>query len=152
MTYPYRNIRRVIFYSLCKLQLNADLEKEIKLISVSSALQIAGKYYQNKTHLRSVISFKSLNNFEHSLFTFKTGRAGRFGSQWENGFVTTFKPIDLPTLKFLLGEKPEPIEQAGLHPTADQIAMYSYHLPNSSISNLVVCFRKMLNSINCNVL
>lgn len=67
-----------------------------------------------------------------------SGRAGRFGTQWEHGYVTTFRRTDLPTLKYLLAEKPEPIVQAGLHPTADQIELYAYHLPNSSLSNLLV--------------
>jgi len=54
------------------------------------------------------------------------------------GCVTTFKPQDLPTLRNILSEKPEPILKAGLHPTADQIELYAYHLPNSTLSNLVV--------------
>lgn len=68
------------------------------------------------------------------------GRAGRFGTQWEHGYVTTFRRTDLPTLKYLLSEKPEPITQAGLHPTAEQIELYAYHLPNSSLSSLMVIF------------
>lgn len=54
------------------------------------------------------------------------------------GFVTTFKSEDLPTLKSLLSQFPESITQAGLHPTADQIELYAYHLPNSTLSNLMV--------------
>lgn len=73
----------------------------------------------------------------HEYFRMK-GRAGRFGTQWEHGYVTTFRRTDLPTLKYLLGEKPEPITQAGLHPTAEQIELYAYHLPNSSLSSLMV--------------
>lgn len=72
------------------------------------------------------------------IFEIDTGRAGRFGTQWEHGYVTTFRRTDLPTLKYLLAQKPEPITQAGLHPTADQIELYAYHLPNSSLSNLLV--------------
>lgn len=68
------------------------------------------------------------------------GRAGRYGTQWENGLVTTFKQEDLPTLKTLLSQTPEPITQAGLHPTADQIELYAYHLPNSTLSNLMDIF------------
>lgn len=67
------------------------------------------------------------------------GRAGRFRTQWEHGYVTTFKPTDLPTLKYLLAQKPEPITQAGLHPTADQIELYAYHLPHASLNSLMVC-------------
>ncbi|CAH1988279.1 unnamed protein product [Acanthoscelides obtectus] len=103
------SIRRMIFYSLIKPIMNEKGEKEMDTISVSSALQIAG-------------------------------RAGRYGTQWETGYVTTFKPEDLNTLKVLLSSQPEPITQAGLHPTADQIELYAYHLPNSTLSNLMDIF------------
>lgn len=59
------NIRRMIFYSLTKLQLLESGEKEMDLISVSQALQIAG-------------------------------RAGRFGTQWETGYVTCFHQEEIP--------------------------------------------------------
>ncbi|KRT80085.1 helicase, partial [Oryctes borbonicus] len=103
------SIKRIIFYSLIKPIVNEKGEKEMDTISVSQALQIAG-------------------------------RAGRYGTQFEEGFVTTFKPDDLPTLKNLLSQTPEPLTQAGLHPTADQIELYAYHLPNSSLSNLMDIF------------
>lgn len=103
------SIRRIIFYSLIKPTMNEKGEKEMDTISVSSALQIAG-------------------------------RAGRYGTQWEEGYVTTFKAEDLKTLKNLLNSQPEPIIQAGLHPTAEQIELYAYHLPNSTLSNLMDIF------------
>nr|CAG4640662.1 EOG090X01V1 [Eulimnadia texana] len=68
------------------------------------------------------------------------GRAGRYGTQFEQGYVTTLKSEDLPTLKKLLSQQPEPILQAGLHPTADQIELYAYHLPNATLSNLIDIF------------
>ncbi|KAF4533159.1 hypothetical protein B566_EDAN001701 [Ephemera danica] len=100
------SIRRVIFYSLIKPVVNEKGEKEMDTISVSQALQIAG-------------------------------RAGRYGTHYEKGRVTTFKHDDLPTLRNLLHQTPEPITKAGLHPTADQIELYAYHLPNSALSNLM---------------
>ncbi|XP_063993444.1 ATP-dependent RNA helicase SUV3 homolog, mitochondrial [Diachasmimorpha longicaudata] len=103
------HIRRVIFYSMIKPTVNEKGEKEMDKISVSSALQIAG-------------------------------RAGRYGTQWDKGFVTTFKPEDLPLLKSILSQTPEPIVQAGLHPTADQIELYAYHLPKAALSNLMDIF------------
>ncbi|XP_069699470.1 ATP-dependent RNA helicase SUV3 homolog, mitochondrial isoform X2 [Periplaneta americana] len=103
------SIRRVVFYSLIKPSVNEKGEKEMNTISVSQALQIAG-------------------------------RAGRYGTQYEKGFVTTFKPEDLTTLKNLLSQLPEPITKAGLHPTAEQIELYAYHLPNSTLSNLMDIF------------
>ncbi|KAG7201036.1 hypothetical protein KM043_003387 [Ampulex compressa] len=103
------HIRRIIFYSLIHPVINEKGEKEMNTISVSSALQIAG-------------------------------RAGRYGTQWEKGFVTSYKPEDLPTLQKLLKKSPEPINQAGLHPTPDQIELYGYHLPNATLSNLMDIF------------
>ncbi|KAL1491744.1 hypothetical protein ABEB36_012295 [Hypothenemus hampei] len=103
------SIRRVIFYSLIKPIMNDKGEKEMDTISVSQALQIAG-------------------------------RAGRYGTQWEQGYVTTFKTEDLLTLKGLLSSQPEPITQAGLHPTSEQIELYAFHLPNSTLSNLMDIF------------
>nr|XP_012141468.1 PREDICTED: ATP-dependent RNA helicase SUV3 homolog, mitochondrial isoform X3 [Megachile rotundata] len=103
------HIRRIIFYSLTQPGLNEKGEIEVSLISVSSALQIAG-------------------------------RAGRYGTQWETGFVTTFKYEDLNVLKQLLQKTPDEIEQAGLHPTPDQIELYAYYLPNAPLSNLIDIF------------
>ena len=37
------NIRRMIFYSVTKVQLNEDGDKEIDILTVSQALQIAGR-------------------------------------------------------------------------------------------------------------
>jgi len=103
------NIRRMIFYSINKIQLKSDGEKEIDLISVSQALQIAG-------------------------------RAGRFNTKWETGYVTTFHQEELHVLADLLKQTPEDILQAGLHPTFDQLEMYAYHLPAATLANLVDIF------------
>uniref|UniRef100_A0A1A9WC08 ATP-dependent RNA helicase SUV3 homolog, mitochondrial n=1 Tax=Glossina brevipalpis TaxID=37001 RepID=A0A1A9WC08_9MUSC len=103
------SIRRIIFFSLTKPTINEKGEREVDIISVSSALQIAG-------------------------------RAGRYRTQWEHGYVTTYKSEDLPKLSKLMEQTPEPLKQAGLHPTADQIELYAYHLPNSSLSNLMDIF------------
>lgn len=54
--------------------------------------------------------------------------------------MTTFQSKDLLTLKNLLQQQPEPLTQAGLHPTADQIELYGYHLPDATLSNLMDIF------------
>lgn len=103
------SIRRIIFYSLIKPVIKQDGDKEMDVISISQALQIAG-------------------------------RAGRYGSTWETGYVTTFRPEDLATLKNLLAQPPEPVIQAGLYPTAEQMELYAYHLPHASLSSLMDIF------------
>jgi len=54
------------------------------------------------------------------------------------GYVTTFSASDLKVLRKLLSSTPCPLKQAGLHPTVEQIELYSYYLPKASLSNIVV--------------
>ncbi|XP_020797251.1 ATP-dependent RNA helicase SUPV3L1, mitochondrial [Boleophthalmus pectinirostris] len=103
------SIKRIIFNSLVKPNVNEKGEKHMETISTSQALQIAG-------------------------------RAGRFSSKFKEGEVTTMHRDDLPVLKELLSQSVEPIETAGLHPTAEQIEMFAYHLPDATLSNLVDIF------------
>ncbi|KAG4066866.1 hypothetical protein HA402_012933 [Bradysia odoriphaga] len=68
------------------------------------------------------------------------GRAGRFGTQWEHGYVTAFKRKDLNILRKLLSSKPEPITQAGLHPTIERIESYAKQFPDLSLSSIMDLF------------
>lgn len=86
----------------------------------------------------------------------------RFSSKFKEGEVTTMHRDDLPVLKEILSHSVDPIEvilvhmciphncscfelmflssfqTAGLHPTAEQIEMFAYHLPDATLSNLIV--------------
>ena len=68
------------------------------------------------------------------------GRAGRFNTQFQDGFVTAFKEPNLVKLRQILGQPLEKISRAGLHPTSDQIELFAYHLPSQSLSNLIKIF------------
>uniref|UniRef100_A0AAR2IX89 ATP-dependent RNA helicase SUPV3L1, mitochondrial n=1 Tax=Pygocentrus nattereri TaxID=42514 RepID=A0AAR2IX89_PYGNA len=68
------------------------------------------------------------------------GRAGRFSSVFKEGMVTTMHRDDLPVLKEILSRPVDPVETAGLHPTAEQIEMFAYHLPDATLSNLIDIF------------
>ncbi|AWP01715.1 putative ATP-dependent RNA helicase SUPV3L1 mitochondrial-like [Scophthalmus maximus] len=103
------SIKRIIFNSLVKPNVNEKGEKRMETISTSQALQIAG-------------------------------RAGRFSSKFSEGEVTTMYRDDVPILKEILSQPVDPIETAGLHPTAEQIEMFAYHLPDATLSNLVDIF------------
>lgn len=103
------HIQRIIFYSLTQPSVNEKGAKELDTISVSTALQIAG-------------------------------RAGRHGTTFAKGYVTTFKNEDLPILVELLKQKPEILTKAGLLPNFDQIELYAYHLPHATLSHLVDIF------------
>ncbi|DAA14234.1 TPA: suppressor of var1, 3-like 1 [Bos taurus] len=65
------------------------------------------------------------------------GRAGRFSSKFKEGEVTTMNREDLSLLKEILNRPVDPIKAAGLHPTAEQIEMFAYHLPDTTLSNLI---------------
>lgn len=103
------SIKRIIFNSIVKPNVNEKGEKHMETISTSQALQIAG-------------------------------RAGRFSSKFKEGEVTTMHRDDLAVLKEILCQPVEPIKTAGLHPTAEQIEMFAYHLPDATLSNLVDIF------------
>ncbi|XP_062435997.1 ATP-dependent RNA helicase SUPV3L1, mitochondrial isoform X2 [Rhea pennata] len=102
-------IKRIIFNSIVKPNINEKGEKEIDLITTSQALQISG-------------------------------RAGRYGSSFKQGEVTTMHRDDLLQLKEILSEPVRPLKAAGLHPTAEQIEMFAYHLPDATLSNLIDIF------------
>ncbi|XP_062927568.1 ATP-dependent RNA helicase SUPV3L1, mitochondrial [Mobula hypostoma] len=68
------------------------------------------------------------------------GRAGRFSTAFKEGEVTTMNRDDLPVLKEILNRPVDSIEIAGLHPTADQIEMFAYQLPEATLSNLIDIF------------
>lgn len=113
------------------------------IISVSAALQIAGRAgrYGTVWSTVGIIQFITIN----FIYNIKEVLKYIFALQ---GYVTTYKREDLSTLKNLLSQTPEVITQAGLHPTADQIELYAYHLPNSPLSNLMVCLLQNSNEIN----
>ncbi|KAJ7403227.1 ATP-dependent RNA helicase SUPV3L1, mitochondrial [Pitangus sulphuratus] len=68
------------------------------------------------------------------------GRAGRFGSSFTQGEVTTMHREDLAQLKEILSEAVPTVKAAGLHPTPEQIEMFAYHLPDATLSNLIDIF------------
>jgi hypothetical protein len=109
------NIRRVVFYDIIKPQL---------------------KQNKNPTE-RNEISLEYITTSQALQIA---GRAGRFGTQFPDGYVTTFAAKDLPVLKNILNQKLEKTVKAGLHPTADQIELFAYHLPNHSLSDLIKIF------------
>ncbi|XP_062989095.1 ATP-dependent RNA helicase SUPV3L1, mitochondrial [Elgaria multicarinata webbii] len=69
-----------------------------------------------------------------------SGRAGRYSTAFKEGEVTTMHRDDLPLLKEILSKPVDSIVAAGLHPIAEQIEMFAYHLPDATLSNLVDIF------------
>lgn len=65
--YVCRSIRRIIFYSLIKPVVNEDGDKEMDVISVSQALQIAGNFFFSYTLI--FFSYISLSLFHTSCFS-----------------------------------------------------------------------------------
>jgi ATP-dependent RNA helicase SUPV3L1/SUV3 len=116
------NIRRIIFYSIKKPQI-----KEVDLSDKDSNTP-------STTELEFITSSQALQI---------AGRAGRFNTAFSKGFVTTFYELDLKILKDILKQPLEKTTKAGLNPTADQIELFSYYLPNQSLSSLISIFRAL---------
>lgn len=68
------------------------------------------------------------------------GRAGRFNTHFGTGYVTTWKSEDLRSLREIMARGVKPIEKAGLHPTAEQIELFAYHLPHLGLTDLIELF------------
>uniref|UniRef100_A0A2K6VUE1 RNA helicase n=1 Tax=Onchocerca volvulus TaxID=6282 RepID=A0A2K6VUE1_ONCVO len=68
------------------------------------------------------------------------GRAGRFQSAYQKGWVTTLRPADIPLLEAFMKEPIKPIETAGIAPTSEQLETFSYHLPHASFLNIIDMF------------
>ncbi|XP_035673123.1 ATP-dependent RNA helicase SUPV3L1, mitochondrial-like [Branchiostoma floridae] len=83
---------------------------------------------------------KEMDNLSTSQALQIGGRAGRFGTHFQDGEVTTMHKEDLQTLHDIVQQPVEPIEAAGLHPTAEQVEMFAYQLPDASMSNLIDIF------------
>uniref|UniRef100_A0A0M3I858 ATP-dependent RNA helicase SUV3 homolog, mitochondrial n=1 Tax=Ascaris lumbricoides TaxID=6252 RepID=A0A0M3I858_ASCLU len=68
------------------------------------------------------------------------GRAGRFGTVYEEGKVMTVREEDMGILKEILSQPVSPIESVGIAPTFEQLETFSFHLPNASFINLLDIF------------
>ena len=110
------HIQRMVFYSLLKPQFQPD---------GSSDKQI-----------------EPLQVFEAKQIG---GRAGRFGTAYADGQVTTFRHEDLRLLKQIWESPVEEVEAAGLRPTLEQIEMFSFHLPQASLTNLLHIFISLVS-------
>uniref|UniRef100_A0A915BX29 ATP-dependent RNA helicase SUV3 homolog, mitochondrial n=3 Tax=Parascaris univalens TaxID=6257 RepID=A0A915BX29_PARUN len=68
------------------------------------------------------------------------GRAGRFGTVYEEGKVMTVREEDMGILKEILSQPVSAIESVGIAPTFEQLETFSFHLPNASFINLLDIF------------
>lgn len=68
------------------------------------------------------------------------GRAGRFGTQYAHGQVTTLLEKDLGLLRDLLAQPVVSIQQVGIAPTFEQIEHFAFHLPKATFVNLLDIF------------
>jgi ATP-dependent RNA helicase SUPV3L1/SUV3 len=92
--------------------------------------------------------FKKFNGKEEALISLSqgkqiAGRAGRFGTQWENGLVTSLHSHSIPILKSYLNETPEELNSAGISPQIEQLEKFARVLPNLSFSRLLQQFEQL---------
>lgn len=68
------------------------------------------------------------------------GRAGRYGTRYEEGEVLSLLEQDSAELKKLLSKPIEPIKKVGIAPTFEQVETFAFHLPKASFSELLDIF------------
>ncbi|CAO3632708.1 unnamed protein product [Mucor hiemalis] len=71
------------------------------------------------------------------------GRAGRFGTAYNEGEVTTLKPSDLEYVKECVAAPIIPLEMAGLQPTVDILELFALQMPDEKFSGLLQKFEDM---------
>ncbi|KAI8079764.1 P-loop containing nucleoside triphosphate hydrolase protein [Halteromyces radiatus] len=77
------------------------------------------------------------------------GRAGRFGTTYASGEVTTFFNKDLAYVDKCLESPIIPLELAGLQPTVDIVEVFALQMPNETYSSVLQKFED-LASLNGN--
>ncbi|XP_065071414.1 ATP-dependent RNA helicase SUPV3L1, mitochondrial-like [Rhopilema esculentum] len=70
------------------------------------------------------------------------GRAGRFGTDFPEGFATTLHAKDLLPLREMLNLPTDDVEKAGLRPGYEQIDLLSHILPKASLTELLTVFEQ----------
>ncbi|KAK0429328.1 hypothetical protein QR680_011322 [Steinernema hermaphroditum] len=71
------------------------------------------------------------------------GRAGRYGTAFDDGRAMTLKHEDIGILRDILSQPVADIEKVGIAPTFDQIETFSFHLPHASFVNLLDIFTSL---------
>ncbi|EMP40577.1 ATP-dependent RNA helicase SUPV3L1 [Chelonia mydas] len=162
------SIKRIIFNSLIKPSINEKGEKEMDAITTSQALQISGRagrfssvfkegevttmYRDDLVLLKEILNrsvppiediFVSLSQVDGLYFVcnvddfkFLADMIQHIPLNLRVRYVFCTAPIN----------KKQPfvctslLKTAGLHPTAEQIEMFAYHLPDATLSNLMDIF------------
>ncbi|KAK3095483.1 hypothetical protein FSP39_015211 [Pinctada imbricata] len=107
------NIKRIVFYSVKKIDI---------------------------AHQEDGSCLRRMANISTSQALQIAGRAGRFGTEYEDGEYTTFHADDYHKLKEILSKQVEPLLLAGLKPSADQVETFSYFMGNSSMKQVLEVF------------
>lgn len=139
-----RSIKRIIFNSLVKPNINEKGEKQMETISTSQALQISGRAGRSvslQSHFFLILKVwkclktaKECTAIDFGFFLFC-----RFSSKFKEGEVTTMHRDDLPVLKEILSHPVDPIEVVILHTLINHTDCVSvHHVGKSMFSNLVL--------------
>ncbi|KAI9277656.1 P-loop containing nucleoside triphosphate hydrolase protein [Sporodiniella umbellata] len=71
------------------------------------------------------------------------GRAGRFGTAYGNGVVTSLKQQDLKYIQETVPLPNDELQLAGLQPTVDMLELFAYQMPNEKFSGLLQKFEDL---------
>ncbi|KAI8390268.1 P-loop containing nucleoside triphosphate hydrolase protein [Blakeslea trispora] len=71
------------------------------------------------------------------------GRAGRFGTAYSDGEVTTLHPKDIQYLQECVEAPTIPLETAGLQPTVDILELFALQMPDEKFSGLLQKFEDL---------
>lgn len=104
-----------------------DPNSEFDILVASDAIGMGLNLNIRRIVFNSIFKFNGENvvRLSHSEIKQISGRAGRRNSPYPNGEVTCRDPRDLPYIHECMSTEIEPIEKAGLLPTAAHIELFS---------------------------
>ncbi|KAI8394309.1 P-loop containing nucleoside triphosphate hydrolase protein [Radiomyces spectabilis] len=122
-----------------------DPESDVNVLVASDAVGMGLNLNIKRIIFSTVKKFDGHANRYMSIPQLKqiAGRAGRFGTTYANGQVTTMYPQDLNYVKMAMKAPIHYLKLAGLQPTVDMLEFFAVQMPQESFPNLLQKFEEM---------
>ncbi|KAI8916077.1 P-loop containing nucleoside triphosphate hydrolase protein [Gorgonomyces haynaldii] len=146
------NLRTAVIYGSLPPETRAvqaklfnEQDKDHQILVASDAIGMGLNLNIRRVILDSLEKFDGQRQRSLSISQVKqiAGRAGRYGTKWEDGIVTTMEPKDFKKLKTVMEMNAPKLKIAGLSPRIEQLQEFSRVLKTDSLSELLTQFQQV---------
>ncbi|KAL0091254.1 P-loop containing nucleoside triphosphate hydrolase protein [Phycomyces blakesleeanus] len=122
-----------------------DPESDIDVMVASDAVGMGLNLNIKRVVFSTIAKFNGKDNTNISIPQLKqiAGRAGRFGTTYASGEVTTIRAKDLSYVKECMDTGTIDLKLAGLQPTVDILEMFALQMPKERFSGLLQKFEDL---------